>query len=280
MYRLRNMSKDNAEDSQLRLPPSAFRLELHPPFTIHHYKTIGSTNDHLKQMLDAPEFTCVTAEEQTAGRGRRERTWHSAPGEGLYLSVLLRPEISAGKFPLLSLMTAVAVTEAMQVVLQDARVTNVSLDIKWPNDVLANDRKLSGILIESTTVPQAPPRVIVGIGVNLNHQSFPSELSELATSLRIECGLMFEPAMVRNSLLTRLAFWYEELRSNRAHKILTRWQELSSYAQGKSVVVHFDHEELRGETCGLHESGALLLKTESGLVRSLLIGEITHLRQQ
>ena len=249
----------------------------HPPFTIHHYETLGSTNDRLKQMLDAPEFTCVTADEQSAGRGRRERVWHSAPGEGLYLSVLLRPEIRTDQFPLLSLMAAVAVAET---VFQQAVMLRFHLDIKWPNDVLVNGHKLSGILIESTTVPHAPPRVIVGIGVNLNHQTFPPELSEIATSLRIESRQNFNVASFRNCLLTNLALWYEELRRNRAHKVLTRWQELSTYAHGKQVIVQFDHDELRGETCGLNESGALQLKTESGTIHSLLVGEIKHLRQQ
>lgn len=271
------MSQANPEDLQFRIPHSAFRVEIHPPFTIHHYESLGSTNNQLKQMLDAPEFTCVTADEQTAGRGRRDRAWHSAPGEGLYLSVLLRPEIRADKFPLLSLMAAVAVAET---VLGQAGILRSLLDIKWPNDVLVNERKLSGVLIESTTVHQAPPRVIVGIGVNLNHQSFPPELSELATSLRMECGQESDLATFRNSLLTNLALWYEELRRNRTYKILTRWQELSTYAQGKQVVVYFDHEEIQGETCGLNENGALQLKTASGQVRTLLVGEIKHLRQQ
>ncbi len=271
------MSQTNSEADLFRLPPSAFRVELHPPFTIYQYETLGSTNDQLKQMADAPEFACVSADEQTTGRGRRDRTWHSAPGEGLYLSVLLRPEIRADKFPLLSLTAAVAVAET---VLQQTRNSRSQIDIKWPNDVLINGRKLSGILIESTTTPHEPPRVIVGIGVNLNHQSFPLELSEIATSLRIESGEQFNIATFRNCLLTNLALWYEELRSNRAHKILTRWQELSTYAQGKQVIVQFDHEEIQGETCGLSENGALQLKTEAGTVHPLLIGEIKHLRQQ
>lgn len=271
------MSQANPEDLQFRIPHSAFRVEIHPPFTIYHYKSLGSTNDQLKQMLDAPEFTCVMADEQTAGRGRRDRTWHSASGDGLYLSVLLRPEVRAEKFPLLSLLAAVAVAET---VLEQAGNLRSLLDIKWPNDVLVNGRKLSGILIESTSVHQAPPRVILGIGVNLNHQFFPPELSELATSLRIECGREFSTATFRNSLLTNLALWYEELRHNRTHKILTRWQELSTYAQGKQVIVHFDHEEIPGETSGLNENGALQLKTDSGQVRTLLVGEIKHLRQQ
>ncbi len=248
---------------------------LHPPFTIHHYESIGSTNDQLKAMLGAPEFTCVTADEQTAGRGRRERSWHSAPGEGLYLSVLLRPEIDANKIPSLSLLAAVAVAETIQQV----GISDLRLDIKWPNDVLLNQRKISGILIESTSTPNEPPRFIVGIGVNLNHQSFPPELTDIATSLQLECGEHFNVASFRSALLDRLAFWYEELRQNRPRKILQRWQELSSYAHGKQVVVIFDHEELRGETVGLNDSGALLLKIPSGEIRTILAGEIKHLRQ-
>jgi BirA family transcriptional regulator, biotin operon repressor / biotin---[acetyl-CoA-carboxylase] ligase len=251
-----------------------FMLFLHPPFTIHHHESIGSTNDQLKAMLDAPEFTCVTADEQTAGRGRRERSWHSAPGDGLYLSVLLRPEIDASKIPLLSLLAAVAVAETIL----SLQISNLRLDIKWPNDVLVNDRKISGILIESTSTPNEVPRFIIGIGVNLNHLSFPPELTDIATSLQIECGEHFNVASFRNVLLDRLAFWYEELRHGRARKILQRWQEISTYARNRQVIVIFDHEELRGETVGLNDSGALLLQTPSGEIRTILAGEIKHLR--
>jgi BirA family biotin operon repressor/biotin-[acetyl-CoA-carboxylase] ligase len=268
------MSQSNTEGFHFRAPHSAFRVELHPPFTIHHYDSIGSTNDKLKAMLDAPEFTCVMAEEQTAGRGRRERSWHSAPGDGLYLSVLLRPEIEPSKIPLLSLLAAVAVTEAILAL----QISNLKLDIKWPNDVLLNGRKVSGILIESTSTPNEIPRFILGIGVNLNHSSFPPELANIATSLRSECGAHFDIARFRNALLDRLAFWYEELRQKRARKILQRWQELSSYARGKQVTVIFDHEELQGETVGLNDSGALQIKISSGEIRTILAGEIKHLR--
>ena len=270
----------NQPKPSFRTPRSAFRVELHPPFTIHKYERIGSTNDQLKMMLDAPEFTCVTAEAQTAGRGRRDRVWHSAPGEGLYLSVLLRPEIEANKIPLLSLLAAVAVAEALQQMVPGARVSDLSLDIKWPNDVLLNERKISGILIESTSVTGEVPRFIVGIGVNLNHQSFPPELSEIATSLQIENGAPVDVIHFRNCLLDRLAFWYEELRHNRERKILQRWQELSSYAYDKQVIVILDHEEVFGETAGLNGSGALQLKTTAGELRTILAGELKHLRHR
>ena len=272
------MSQLKSEDLQFRLPHSALRIEFHPPFTIHHYESIGSTNDHLKGMPDAPEFTAVTADEQIAGRGRRDRVWHSALGEGLYLSVLLKPEIAASKIPLLSLLAAVAAAEAIQPVALGAKMLNLRLDIKWPNDVLVNGRKLSGILIESSSVTGEAPRFIVGIGVNLNQLSFPPELSEIATSLQIESGSNVDVIHFRNCLLDRLAVWYEELRHNRERKILQRWQELSSYAHGKQVVVMFDHEEVVGETVGLNDSGALQLKTTTGEIRTILVGEIKHLR--
>jgi BirA family biotin operon repressor/biotin-[acetyl-CoA-carboxylase] ligase len=229
-------------------------------------------------MLDAPEFTCITAAAQTAGRGRRERIWHSAPGDGLYLSLLLRPEINPNKFPLLSLMAAVAVAEAVQQIAAEAGYANLPLDIKWPNDVLVRQHKLSGILIESTSITGEAPRFIIGIGVNLNHSVFPPSLRELATSLYLETGNTFEVAAFRNCLLERLAFWYEELRHQRERRILQRWQTLSTYAQGKQVVVVFDHEEVAGKTMGVSDCGALQIKTSSGETRTVLAGEIKHLR--
>ena len=244
-----------------------------PPFTIHHFASLGSTNDQLKTMLDAPEFTCVTADEQTAGRGRRDRTWHSVAGEGLYLSVLLQPEIAAEKIPLLSLMTAIAVAETI------IQLAALSVDIKWPNDVLVNNHKVGGILIESTSTHHEPPRVIIGIGVNLNQQTFPAELAATATSLKIVTGKNFAVTIFRDRLLDRIAFWYEELRAQREHKILSRWQELSTYAFSKQVIIIFDHEEISGETAGLNKSGALRLKTATGKIITILAGEIKHLRQ-
>src|SRR5262245_40559251 len=135
-----------------------------PPFTIHQFSSLGSTNDHLKRMTAAPEFTCVVADEQTAGRGRRERTWHSSPGAGLYLSVLLLPRLDfSSKIPLIGLMAAVAVAET----LIERGVEGV--DIKWPNDVLAGGRKVCGILAEAAGAGSKSLRLILGIGVNLNH---------------------------------------------------------------------------------------------------------------
>ena len=243
-----------------------------PPFIIHHYASLGSTNDQLKQMSDAPEFTCVVADAQTAGRGRRARHWLSVPGDGLYFSVLLRPTWPASQIPLLSLMSAIAVTETV------ARYGVAKLDIKWPNDVLAGERKLSGILVEGVSVGTDAPRIIVGIGVNLNHQSFPPDLSETATSLFLECGRRIERSEFRDTLLAALMKWYERARYESASLIIQRWQQLSSYARGKQVVVTLDDEQISGETAGLTETGALLLRTHAGELRTIIAGEVSRLR--
>src|SRR5262245_3407347 len=176
----------------------------HPPFIIHHFTTLGSTNDHMKEMIDAPEFTCVVADEQTAGRGRRSRAWHSSSGDGLYLSVLLRPRPeSASKIPLISLVAAIAVAET----LVERGVTGI--DIKWPNDVMAGGRKISGILAEGASAGSNPTRIILGIGANLNHKSLPSELADTSTSITIETGDQVVVDEFRDQLLERIRRWYE-----------------------------------------------------------------------
>jgi BirA family biotin operon repressor/biotin-[acetyl-CoA-carboxylase] ligase len=244
----------------------------HPPFKIRHFATLGSTNTLLKEWVDAPEFTCVVADEQTAGRGRRDRSWHSSPGDGLYLSILLRPPSSSPKLPLLSLMSAVAVAEA----LIDRGVAGV--DIKWPNDVLVNQRKLCGILAEG--VGANPMRVILGIGVNLNHPSFPEELRETATSLFIETGSRVGVDEFRDRLLERIARWHDIWRRGQHARITQRWQELSSYSRGQKIIVTLDDEQLAGVTDGLTEEGALRLLANDGALKTIFAGDVMRLRKQ
>jgi BirA family transcriptional regulator, biotin operon repressor / biotin---[acetyl-CoA-carboxylase] ligase len=243
-----------------------------PPFIIHHFTSIDSTNDYLKEMVDEPEFTCIVADEQTAGRGRRDRSWHSTPGDGLYLSVLLRPKSSSSKISLLSLMAGVAVAET----LIQREVAGV--DIKWPNDVLLNERKLCGILVEGASVGQNSLRVILGIGVNLNHRSFPFELSQTATSLAIESGERVDINQFRDQLLEHLGGWYERWNHGEERSIIDRCQELSSYARGKKVIVMRDHDQIAGETAGLTETGALRVITVNGELKTILAGEVMRLR--
>ncbi|MBO0722367.1 MAG: biotin--[acetyl-CoA-carboxylase] ligase [Blastocatellia bacterium] len=241
-------------------------------FRIHHLTSIDSTNDYLKKMMEAHEFTCVVADGQTAGRGRHGRNWHSAPGEGLYLSVLLCPQAPAAKIPSLSLMAGIAVAEVL--LARDVP----SVDIKWPNDVLVNERKVCGILVEGTSIGSDRHRIILGIGVNLNHRSFPQKLSQTATSLLIETGRPVDIVDFRQQLLERIAHWYE--RWKQSDEVIDRFQELSSYARGKAVIVTLDDGQITGETAGLLPTGALRVATGDGKVRQILAGDVMRLRSE
>jgi BirA family biotin operon repressor/biotin-[acetyl-CoA-carboxylase] ligase len=243
-----------------------------PPFIIHHFSTIGSTNDQLKMMVEAPEFTVVSATEQTSGRGRRDRTWHSTPGDGLYLSVLLRPSPDAMEISLISIFAAIAVAEA----LIDFGATGV--DIKWPNDVLLDERKVCGILIEGAGAGREGMRLILGIGVNLNHQNFPPDLAETATALARNLGRSVEVDDFRDQLLIKIARWYEVWKHGSSPVILARYTELSSYALGKWVRVTIDGAEIAGQTSGLAPSGALKVRESDGQMRTIIAGEVRRLR--
>jgi BirA family transcriptional regulator, biotin operon repressor / biotin---[acetyl-CoA-carboxylase] ligase len=240
---------------------------------IHHFESVGSTNDVLKSMVDAPELTCVTADQQTSGRGRRSRSWLSTAGDGLYLSILLRPRLNAGELPVLGLMSAVVVAETL------VAYGITSMDIKWPNDVLIETRKVAGILAE--VVGAAPDqRVILGIGVNLNHGSFPAELVETATSVRMAIGRQIDVIEFRNALLDRFENWYQRICEKGASEVIARWQKLSSYARGRQVVVTVDDQRIEGETAGLTASGALRLRMEDGEVKTLAAGDVSSVRTQ
>lgn len=242
-------------------------------YQIHHLPVVDSTNTYLRSLVDAPEWTCVTAERQTAGRGRQNRHWYSEPGEGLYLSVLLRPVERLSPLPLISLAAAIAVAETVI----NLGITGV--DIKWPNDLLIVDRKISGILVEATGLADGGhPRVIVGIGVNLNHRSFPPDLEGRATSLLNQLGRETKPERFRDQLLERLSEWYGHWRSGKVEEILSRWLALSTYGHNREVTVTHGNKVLTGRTNGLTRDGALLLLTADGRVETIVAGDVTSLR--
>jgi BirA family biotin operon repressor/biotin-[acetyl-CoA-carboxylase] ligase len=264
----RNSSQEGLTDTG-RAPDRIIRRG---PFVIHHYLAIDSTNDHLKSLIDAPEFTCIVADEQTAGRGRHTRRWHSSPGDGLYLSILIRPRSSASPATLLSLMAAIAVAETLSELGMDA------IDVKWPNDVLVRERKICGILVEGSSAGPDSLRIIIGIGINLNHASFPADLASTATSFAIETGKPLPVDEARDNLLERILIWHERWNREPARSIIDRWEELSSYARGRQVIVTLNGQTISGETAGLTPEGALKIRTIDGDLKTVFSGELTNLR--
>jgi BirA family biotin operon repressor/biotin-[acetyl-CoA-carboxylase] ligase len=190
-----------------------------------------------------PHGTAVIADSQTAGIGRHGHQWHSEDTGGLYLSIVLRLEIA----PSLTLALGLAVQRALH------DLADVSTDLRWPNDVLLNDRKLAGILAQS-----AEGAVIAGIGLNVNQTEFPPELAEIATSLRIATGREHSKDELAERIIAE-SLRYAKLGRQ---EILRRFAENSTWPRGRSVIVD---EKFRGITAGLDENGFLLVQTAEKL---------------
>jgi BirA family transcriptional regulator, biotin operon repressor / biotin---[acetyl-CoA-carboxylase] ligase len=240
---------------------------------ILRFDSLPSTNDLAREMAEqgALEGVAILAREQTRGRGRQGRAWVSTAGEGLYLSVILRPPIEPAKAMILTLAAAIAVAETLSIDYA------VAVDIKWPNDVHARGRKISGILIETAIEKSKLEYAILGVGVNLGQRDFADELREAATSLAIESEQRVTPDEIALPLFARLESWYR-LALRQPASIITRWQELSSYAEGCAVRVENGDHTIEGVTRGLAPSGALIVETASGEQREIVAGEI-RLRQ-
>ena len=246
----------------------------HP--TILRLEKIDSTNlEAIRQAkAGAKEGLCIVAREQTAGRGRLDRTWLSSKDAGLYLSIVLRPAIEMNKWPLLSLVSALAVSDAL------VRACSLKPDIKWPNDVCMNDRKLCGILAE-TIETSAGPAAIVGIGINLKRTALPDDLRQTATSIEEVTGSEPDTERVLSELLKAFAERYDVLQSSDGFEHTIReWCASSSYAYERRVRVSLQNEMFTGITRGLDHDGALRVESDGGQIRIVRAEDVTALRVQ
>jgi BirA family biotin operon repressor/biotin-[acetyl-CoA-carboxylase] ligase len=265
----------------VEVPDRLTELELRPLLathdlghTIHFHETLGSTNELAFRLAHegAEHGEVVVTEQQTAGKGRRGRTWVSPPGLNLYFSAILRPELPPQRAPELTLVAAVALTEVL-------REAGAEASIKWPNDVQIDGRKVAGILTELSAEPERVHFVVLGVGVNLNAQPehFPEELRATATSLALARGQRIPRALFAATLWTRLEEWLDLHLETGFGAIRQRWKELSS-TLGQDVLVRTDRREFRGLAEDIDESGALLVRAEDGSVERVLAGDVERLR--
>ena len=246
---------------------------LHP--TILHFDSLPSTNTEAARQATggAAEGLCIVAREQTEGRGRHGRRWASPLDAGLYCSILLRPRLAPHEWPLLTLMAALAVTDALR------ETCALAVDIKWPNDIHARGRKLSGILAEVVET-RAGRACIVGIGINLTAQAFPAELADAATSIEELTGRTPDREMLLSGLVRAVADRYARLQqTGGAGETLSEWSARSTYAAGRRVRVSLGTESFEGVTRGLEPDGALRVETETGEIKIVRAGDVTAVRQ-
>ena len=243
---------------------------------LYYVDSTGSTNTDAKRYAEEgdPHGTTVVADMQTAGKGRRGRKWQSPSGINTYFTILLKPDFAPDKASMLTLVMALSVAEAIE------EVTELKAEIKWPNDIVVNKKKVVGMLTEMSTTPEMDEiqYVVVGVGVNVNMGSieeFPDEIRETATSLRIESGKQINRAVLVEHILERFEQNYEKF-----EQTLDLSGLLDAY---QSHLVNVDTQvrvldpagEYTGTSHGINTTGELIVEKEDGGIVNVYAGEVS-----
>ena len=238
---------------------------------IRYFSRIDSTNQYAKRIAEegAPDGTLIIADEQTAGKGRSGRTWVTPPAEAIAFTLLLRPELSPDRISMVTLVMGLAVTNAVN------SLYGVSAGIKWPNDVVIKGRKLCGILTEMSAEVRQVNYIVIGVGINANLTSFPEEIREIATSLKLELGRDINRAELIARVMTEFERLYAEFEAQGdLGAVMQEYNELCLNA-GSKVRVLDPNGEYTGTSCGINSMGELLVETEDGEIQEVYAGEVS-----
>jgi BirA family transcriptional regulator, biotin operon repressor / biotin---[acetyl-CoA-carboxylase] ligase len=225
-----------------------------PGRAVHYFESIDST---MTAAAGRPIGTLVVANAQTAGQGRHGHSWHSEPGNGLYCSLVL------ASTPLLTLALGLATADAIAV------ATGIACDLRWPNDVLIEGKKVAGILVQASA-----GCAIGGIGINVNHSGFPPELADLATSLYLQSGRSFAQLEILRELVPAV----ERFTRFEPADTLRLFAQASSYVSGRRVVVDQPGGMVEGVTAGMDPSGYLVVRRDDGTDTLILAGGVRAAR--
>jgi BirA family biotin operon repressor/biotin-[acetyl-CoA-carboxylase] ligase len=242
---------------------------------IHYFSEIDSTNNVAKKLAEegAKEGTIIIAETQTRGRGRRGKQWIS-PAGGVWMSIILRPQIPPSEAPQLTLMTGVAVAETI-------KKFGLDVGIKWPNDILIGSRKVCGILTEANAKFSTLDYVVVGIGIdaNVNTENFPSDVQKTATSLKKELKEDIRGPELVKEFLKIFEDTYNEFKEGNFPEILGEWRRMSKTIGSYVEVRKQLGKIVRGEAVGITNEGALILELDNGNLRKVISGECLHIKK-
>lgn len=250
------------------------RLGLQTDFigrNIHYIESVDSTQKIAHQLANenVPEGTVVIAEEQVSGKGRMDRKWHSPKYTGIWMSLILRPNIPLPKAPQLTLLTAVSVAQALE------ELTGLHPEIKWPNDILLLGKKITGILTELQAEADRINSVIIGIGINVNQQleDFPSELHSIATSLSIEKGEKVSRAALIRAIFKQFEKLYLLYLDEGFSPIKLLWE---SYAVsiGKNLRARTLTTVIEGKALGITDDGVLQIQDVNGKIHQVYSADI------
>ena len=234
------------------------------------FSTCDSTNTRLQELANAgaKEGTVVISEEQTAGQGRNGRNWNSPKGEGIFLSMLLRPEFKPRYASMITLVTALAVCSAL------GKNGVERLFIKWPNDIVASGKKLCGILTKMSTDAESIQYIIVGLGINVNQKNFHPEIAKIATSLYIETKEEKSQVNIIADFLSAFETYYEQFRITKDLSLLKEEYNQKLVHRNSMVRIIEEGREKNVKALEINEKGELLVE-EQGQIRTIIAGEIS-----
>jgi len=236
------------------------------PQPVFYFPTLDSTMLEATRLAEAgcEPGTVVVADEQTAGQGRHGRRWHSEPNAGLYVSIVLRPDLAPDSLPVLTLALGLAAADAI------AEAASLHCDLRWPNDLMLDGRKVAGILVQLLD-----SAAIAGIGINVNHSAFPADIAAEATSLRIAAKRPHSREQLLVALLNAVDRYQSILTgADGKQRILSMFSLRSSYASNKRVKVEQGSAVVEGTTAGLDASGFLILRKDDGTEDLVLAGGV------
>lgn len=236
-----------------------------------YFDATDSTNIQARRLAEAhaPHGTLVVSDRQDGGKGRRGRSWASPSGVGIWMSLILRPEIAPSSASMLTLAAALAVREGIQ------EETGLSPLIKWPNDLVLNGKKICGILTEMSTELMEIQYVITGIGINVNQREFPSEIRDTATSLSLEAGRCFRRSSLIAAILKAFEKDYAAFLKTGDLSLLLEEYNACLVNRGKEVCILDPSGEYRAVAEGIDESGSLLVTLPDGTRREIISGEVS-----
>lgn len=238
---------------------------------LYFYEEIDSTNTKAKQLAEtgATSGTLVVSNMQTAGKGRRGRQWESPSETGIFMTLILKPDMNPSKASMLTLVMALAVVKACN------EVTKSTCYIKWPNDIVLNKKKICGILTEMSAEMDYINHIVIGIGINANVDSFPEELKNKATSLKIENGKEVKRAMLINRIMVHFEHEYEIFMHNESMKAQIDEYNEFLINKDKEVTIIEPSNQYQGIALGIDEIGKLLVKKEDGKIEAVYAGEVS-----
>ena len=238
---------------------------------ILYFDSIDSTNTKAQELAEKgyPSGTLVVADKQIAGKGRRGRNWESPSGCGIFMTLMLKPDINPNNASMLTLVSALAVAKAL------ADITGKDAKIKWPNDIIINGKKLVGILTEMSTQIDYINHVTIGVGINVNLTEFPEEIRETATSLRLECGHVVKRAPLIAAVMKRFEQNYTVfLEHGDLSGLKERYSELL-VNKDREVRILGAKEQYNAYALGINQTGELIVRKEDGTEEAVYAGEVS-----